>query len=587
MGSLLLTNSDFRVFLGDLTTIGREVFRDTALTLSTVSEQVGKQVAPSREEVAAAKRKGGESQLPPSSEDFQEDAAEISNAVARGASEVAAEAGTSLSEHVSKDERETLLARLRQAALSLRQKRDYADSVSALSLFLRRYLKMYFLALSQAAEGAEEDIKRNGETDRALRNLWGFLTSLGDEKLWRDVEVAFKAVIEASQSDPEFEKHVDQIVDLFQSMFMDPEFYDDAEQRFAKLRGELQQLTTESRIRDNIDTLLTSLRLACCSICEDGNIRNVYNDSRRIIDILFPTNQNINKELISDCINTLLPHLINAVQYIPVPRLEISTPELDLLLENLVLEPGETVNHSSFLPYRMNFSTLNNVEILKGRVRTTSSMGTVFRVKLSGISVSASDIGYWIRCHSGLLRFGSEGIASMRLDQRGIDVVLDLEIGRDRIDELISVRHVGVRIHHFNYTLSKSKVSWLAWLVKPLLRPIIRITIETQIADAIKDACESVNRELLFARERLRATRIANPNDMWTFIRAVSTRMAAPRQDADRFTRIGVDEPGAGVFEGVYAPGSLAKVWNEETTLADERVGDFRQSGWRNSIFRI
>ncbi|KAK5004617.1 hypothetical protein LTR28_008670, partial [Elasticomyces elasticus] len=34
VGSLLVTNSDFRVFLGDLNIIAREVFKDTAFTLS-------------------------------------------------------------------------------------------------------------------------------------------------------------------------------------------------------------------------------------------------------------------------------------------------------------------------------------------------------------------------------------------------------------------------------------------------------------------------------------------------------------------------------------------------------------------------
>ncbi|KAK5137439.1 hypothetical protein LTR04_004439, partial [Oleoguttula sp. CCFEE 6159] len=50
VGSLLLTNSDFRLFLSDLNVIGRQVFKDTAFTLSSVAEEAGKKLEPSQEE---------------------------------------------------------------------------------------------------------------------------------------------------------------------------------------------------------------------------------------------------------------------------------------------------------------------------------------------------------------------------------------------------------------------------------------------------------------------------------------------------------------------------------------------------------
>ena len=51
------------------------------------------------------------------------------------------------------------------------------------------------------------------------------------------------------------------------------------------------------------------------------------------------------------------------------------------------------------------------------------------------------------------------------------------------------------------------------------------------------------------------------------------------------YTRVGVAEPGKGVFKGVYAPGSIVKVWNEEAVRAGERVEEFEAGGWRNGIF--
>ena len=584
VGSLALTNSEFRVFLGDITTIGREVFRDAAFSLSAVSKEVGKEVAPADEDGEAVKPLNGDTRPPPSTQDLENEAVEISSTVADGASKVAKDTSASVSEHVSSDERRTLAARLKQAALKLRRKPDYTESVSILSLVFRRYLKAYSRAASETIESMEEDVERNRETDRALWNFWKLITSIGDTKTWEEVDEAFKAVMGHAESDPDFERHVDRAADLFQAMLTDPDFYDDAEGRFAKLRDEFSNLTSESDIKSDVETLLHKLRLAISSATQDEDMKNIANTAKRTVNLL--SRGDVDKELVSDCIHFFGPMLISAIQHIPIPRLEVSTPVVDLLLENLILEPGKTINSTSFLPQRVKFVTQNEVEVFKGRARTTSQLNTFVRVSLSGISVTASDVGYWLRYHSGLLRFGSEGIASLKLDNRGIDIVLDLEIGRDRIDELLSVRNIQVRIHRFDYTLDKSRISWLAWLFKPLLRPIIRTGIESRVAASIRDACASANRELLFARERLRAARVAGSDDMWTFVRAVCARLV-PRQDPNRHVRVGIDEPGTGVFKGVYAPGSVVKIWNEEGSVGEERIRGFSMDGWRNTIFDI
>ena len=582
VGSLLLNNSEFRFFLGDLTTISREVFRDTAFSLSAVSKEVGKEVAPSEGNGHAGRCHHHDTQHPPSSHDFKEGAAEVTSAVSGGVGKVAKDASASVADNVSQEERETLLARLKQTVLGLRQKPNYNESVSALSILLRRCIKAYTRTLSKAAESLEEDVHRNRETDLALYNFWKFVTSIGDKERWEELEDAFKAMLGNAKDDPHFEQHLDQVGDLLQAMLTDPGFYDNSKDRFAELYDKLR-LKGAPGFRRDIDVFLSKLRLACSSAWQDDDIQRITDTAKNVSSLLQKSSA---RDLTSDCMNVLAPTLIDAIQYIPIPRLELASPTLDLLLENLILEPGKTTNRSSFFPHRVGFTTKNDVEILKGRVNTTSRMRTFARLSLSGISVSTLDVGCWLRYHSGILRFGGEGLVSLELDQRGIDVILDLEIGRDRIDELLTVRNVHVKVHKFNYELRQTGLSWLTWLLKPLLRPVLKKVVEARLASAIKNTCATVNRELLFARERLRAARVASPNDVWTFVRAVAARLGS-KQDADQYLRIGVDEPGRGVFEGVYAPGSLVRVWNEEGRRAGEHTRQLRRDGWRNAIFNI
>jgi len=162
-------------------------------------------------------------------------------------------------------------------------------------------------------------------------------------------------------------------------------------------------------------------------------------------------------------------------------------------------------------------------------------------------------------------------------------------VGKDRLEKIISLRDVRVKIHHLNYTIRKSKFACLAWLFKPLLRPIIRKVLEKQLGTAIADALHAANRELAYARERLRATRISDPADIRTFIKAIATRLTS-EDDPDLYTNIGItgasNERG-NVFAGVYAPGSVVKLWTEEAARAEERVDDHAKDGWRNMIFDV
>ncbi|KAJ2970423.1 hypothetical protein NQ176_g8198 [Zarea fungicola] len=143
----------------------------------------------------------------------------------------------------------------------------------------------------------------------------------------------------------------------------------------------------------------------------------------------------------------------------------------------------------------------------------------------------------------------------------------------------------GATIHHLDYKLRKSKFACLAWFFKLLLRPILRKALESTIQSAIGDGVRALNRELVFARERLRAVRVCNPDSIWTFIQAVSARFTFER-DPNVSARVGF-KPGDDAFRGRYTPGSLVKLWEEEAEDAEQNIHEYRKDGWKNDIFNV
>lgn len=581
---MLLTNSDFRIFLADLGTIGRQVFADTAFSLSGAAKDVAKKIEPSEQETQKLKQPGSEDG-PPTAKDLQNGAADLSKVVGNGLAKTGQDAYSSLQNNVSGEQKDTLFYRLKEAIGKLRKRNDYSDSVSTIGLLIKRYAKVYSRAVDETISTAKDDVNTNSELDKAVQNGWELVSTFGDHEEWDKLKAKFEKVMEHSQQDPQFENLLTEVANSLEKLLTDPDFFESADKKIQELRDKAKEVGSDSTLRKDVDDVLSQLQITFRSVVEDEDISKLQLTSNKIINILSPTHSVVNKDLFDDAVHVFLPLLIQAVQYIPIPRVEISVPEIDLLLENLIIEPGRTINNTSFLPYKLRVETYNDLEIRKAKFRTTAKTTSLVTIKLDGLSVRADDVGFWLRAHSGIFRLADEGIASFHLDERGIDIALDVEVGKERLEEILTLRAVRVHVHKLSYTLRKSKFSWVAWLIKPILRPIVRTVLQKQLAAAIADGIHAANRELLYARERLRATRISDPQDVRTFVKAIITRLT-PEEDPDLYTSVGV-KPSKGIFKGVYAPGSVVKLYEEETRRAAERVDDAGQAGWRNEIFDV
>ncbi|TVY17854.1 Uncharacterized protein LARI1_G004185 [Lachnellula arida] len=590
VGNLLLTNSDFRLFLSDLNTIGKQVFADTANTISNVAEDAAKKIEPSAEDNNAVKNPGNERGPPPTNEDLEADAVEIADVVTNGFKKTGKEAGVSLKENVTGGQKETLIKRLKAAVTKLRKRNDYSDSVFTIGLLIQRYAKVYSRAVDDTISTVQDDVDTNEELDRAVKNGWSLLSSFGDKKEWEELETRFNKVMEHSQKDPEFESMMNEVAASVQKMLTDPDFIESAENKLEEIKEKSKEVGTDSPLRADIDALIAQSRKTLDSVLNDTDVSKLLQTSLQIWNILTPTNTDSNTELFTDTYTVFIPLLISAIQYIPIPRIEVAVPEIDLLLENLILEPGRTINNTSFLPFRLKVETYNDLTIHKRRFRTVSTVASLVTVKVQGLSIRADEVGFWLRAHKGLLRMVDEGIASFELDDRGIDIEMDVEVGKERLEKVLTLRNVRVKVHHLSYKLRKSKFTFVGWLLKPLLRPILRKVIERQLATAIGDFFHAANRELVFARERLRATRISDPNDLRTFVKAVMTRLT-PEEDPDVYAAVGVRggaDTRGNIFAGKYAPGSVVKLWDEEAGRAGEVVDDNASAqGWRNEIFDV
>jgi len=583
--TLLFNSSDFRIFLSDLSVTAKQVFADTAKSVSRVADDAAHQLEDGK--TVNATDKAAEKGQGPIQENIQQDLSQVVDVVTQGTAEVIKDVEASAEEKLKGDEGQIMRDRLKQTVARLRRRPDYNESVSALSLIIKRVIQSYTRVATDTIAVVEDSVHENAALDRAGKNAWALVTSIGDREAWNEVESSFKQLMSHMNDDPNLEGFLMDVVKTVQSLFTDPNFYDNAGHKLKELQRRAKENEKTQSLSDDVENFLRQCQRTVRSVMDDKDIAALVQTSTNLFNIISPTQPGNSVDILHDGIHIFVPLLISAIQHVPIPRLEVSTPDVDLLLENLILEPGKTINHSSFLPYKLRIETYNDIEIRKAKFKTVSTSSHFVTVKLDGLSIRAEEVGFWLRAHSGLFRLKDQGIISFAMDEKGMDVHIDVEIAKERLENMLTLRDVRVHIHKLDYNMRQSKFSWLSWIIKPLLRPILRKVIEKQLSKAIADFFHAANRELLFARERLRATRISDPDDLLTFLRAVAARLT-PEDDPDLYTRIGVDEPGKGVFRGIYAPGSVVKTWHEEAMEAEDRIEDGGETrGWRNEIFDV
>lgn len=586
-----MTNADFRLFVDDIATVGRQIFADTAESLSERSKIVAEQVKPSQNEEQALQGPGADEGREVSREEIKEEAAHVAEIAGEGITHTGQEAVKSAKEHFSGKERDTLLFRLKKTVQQLRERTDYSDSVSTLAQMVQRYAMFYANAAEDTASTAQEGLEVNADLKPAVDQFWGLLRMFGSANEWDQLQQKFHDVLRHANKDPEFEQLMGEVGTSLQDMLTDPEFFDSAPQKLDELQQQSEKISSETRLRQDVVEFLAQAKRTLRAVPDDPAVSKLVNATRKLYNDAWNAYNDKNTDLPADLVNVFLPVVLRMIQYVPIPRLEVAAPEMDLLLENLILEPGHTVNCSSFLPYRMHLTTRNDIDIVKKHSkRTQTDIKTVFRVAVEGLNISAVDFGYWLKTHTLLWHMKDQGIASFYLDRRGIDITLEIEVGRGSLEHIFTLRNVRVRIHKLDYKVSQSKWKFLLWLTKPFLKHLVRRVLEKKIAEEIVGAAYALNRELVFARERLRATRIANPQDLATFVRAVLARLKPA--DSDVEARIALEPPKSGVFKGIYAPGSIVKTWHEEATRAQEAIEDGDETHglghtWRNDIFDV
>ncbi|KAL0473635.1 hypothetical protein QR685DRAFT_569668 [Neurospora intermedia] len=289
--------------------------------------------------------------------------------------------------------------------------------------------------------------------------------------------------------------------------------------------------------------------------------------------------------LVKDLTDVVIPAMFENVAYIPVPRIEYSDHQIDAVIENLVLESD------NFMPNVLEVASENYLRF--GRKKIANKKNMSVDVKVAGVQMDLRDVSYYIKRKQGFPSLSDTGIANILLEGDGFTFRMKMSSAdaKDR-QNFFKIDKVDVDVKHFRIKLIKSNHKLLFNLFKPIMLKVLRPGLQKALEKAIRDQAtrldsilyeikQEADRALDEAREHPEKT----PNIYKRYVTAAQKKVLQGKQKAegavaDKKINYAITKEDS-IFPHISLPGGISSKATEYKELA--RKGD----KWESPVFSI
>lgn len=215
-------------------------------------------------------------------------------------------------------------------------------------------------------------------------------------------------------------------------------------------------------------------------------------------DLLFNSEGNLTfkPHLWNDIRTTLLPTFIKQIGYVPIPRAEFSSPDIDLVIENLILSGPNLFPNVVSLESHNSFKFSPYPQLNKGM----DTHHHKFRFGMSQIQADIRDVRFAFRRKTGWPKLKDHGLADVILAGKGMSIDVELESVENRRDSVVRVNHVHTTIDTLTFSIRDSKHDLLYKFVKSVATGTIKKAIQAAVDNAIRTAVGHLDDQLVQVR---------------------------------------------------------------------------------------
>ncbi|GAA5973135.1 hypothetical protein JCM3765_006444, partial [Sporobolomyces pararoseus] len=254
----------------------------------------------------------------------------------------------------------------------------------------------------------------------------------------------------------------------------------------------------EGKYAGHKDRFFDEVQSFFTSYADDGLNQRLGESVKTLFsDLLFNSDGNLEYKphLWKDIRSVILPEIFTSLGYIPIPRAEYTSDDVDLVLENLTLESANLLPNLFELEAR-NYFKLSPYENL-GDVSKHS-----FWISFSQVQCDLKDVAFYIKKKTGFPKISDSGYADVFLGGKGLSGKVHLE-STGRRDHAFKVVEVKIKIDKLKFAVRDAKHSFLINTLRPLATGLIKGALTKAIEAAIRSGLEQVDMQVADIRERL------------------------------------------------------------------------------------
>jgi hypothetical protein len=242
--------------------------------------------------------------------------------------------------------------------------------------------------------------------------------------------------------------------------------------------------------------------------------------------------------LLTDISDVVLPAIFEHTRYVPIPRIEISDPMIDAVVENLVIESD------NLAPNMLEFGSDNYFRW--GRKKISNKHDNKLMISASGVQMDLRDVSYYVKKKQGFPSVTDKGLMDIFMGGEGFSFKIAASTAHKKDKQhFAKIDKVTVDIKNLKIKVKESKYKLLFTIAKPImlkvLRPVIQKVLEKQIRDSFTQAdayLYDIHREAQKAIEAAKANPDPeNVSNMYKeYVAAIRQKMTAKKEAAQKKT---------------------------------------------------
>jgi hypothetical protein len=342
------------------------------------------------------------------------------------------------------------------------------------------------------------------------------------------------------------------------------------------------------RYRDHTDRILDELKFLADQFDQDPQ-NKAFGDAVQKLFLDLGNDENgkatFKPHLIKDLTEVIIPAIFENTRYVPIPRIEVSDPTIDAVVENLVIESD------NLFPNVFEFGSDNYWRL--GRKSISNKRENKVMISGSGCQMDLKDVAYYIKKKQGFPSITDKGVMDIFLGGEGFSFKIAARNAQksDRT-HFVAVDSVDVTIKNLSVKVKQSNHKLLFAIAKPLLlktmKPVIQKVLEKQIKDSFQkgDAFAwSVYQDVQRGVEAAKKDPENAPNIYQSYVNSFQKQFTEKKQKAENIAsktnvNVAVTQQDS-IFKNISLPGGISSKATEYKQLAAK--GD----RWESPVFSI